>query len=272
MLSAIRTWLGFQRRLFRELRKSNSLSRIVYIVLMNALGQRKLVRVRLHGQQLHVRTATPDLFVAMETLGSEFQMLANLKFGQQPVFIVDAGGYIGTASIALSELFPRSIIVTMEPSSSNFEVLQKNIEPHENIHAINAALVEDETLEEIYLVDSVTGPWGFEISDKPGQNAEAVKTTTFTKIMKQFDVSGVQICKMDIEGAEFELLQSPESWPDHTDVLAIELHERKRNGIDQAFQAANAKRFALPLPGEKMLSMSHAYLAGLANATEQVER
>ena len=72
---------------------------------------------------------------------------------------------------------------------------------------------------------------------------------------------------MDIEGAELELLENPESWLDHTDVLAIELHERKRNGIDQAFQNANVKRFALPLPGEKVLSLSHAYLAGLSNGS-----
>lgn len=268
MLSAIRTWFGFQRRLSRELLKSNSLSRVAYIVAMNTLGQRKLVQVQLDGHLLNVRTATPDLFVALETLGSEFQMLANLEFGQAPAFIVDAGGYIGTASIALKTLFPNSTIVTIEPSSSNFEVLKKNIEPHENIHAINAALVDDEALEEIYLVDSVTGPWGFEISDTPGQNAEVVKTVTFSRLMKQFDVSRVQICKMDIEGAELELLENPGSWLDHTDVLAIELHERKRNGIDQAFRNANRKRFALPLPGEKVLSLSHRYLAGLADATK----
>ena len=266
MLSAIRTWFGFQRRLSRELLKSNPLFTVLYVLSMNALGRRKVVQVQLEGHRLNVRTATPDLFVALETLGSEFHMLANLEFGQAPIFIVDAGGYIGTASIALKEIFPESIIVTIEPSSANFELLQKNIEAHENIHAINAALVDDETLEEIYLNDSETGPWGFEISGTPAQNAEVVKTTIFTKIVKQFDVSRVQICKMDIEGAELELLEHPENWLEHTDVLAIELHERKRNGIDQAFRNANVKRFALPLPGEKVLSLSYGYLAGLSGA------
>jgi FkbM family methyltransferase len=266
MFSTIRTWFGFQRRLSRELLKSNSLSTVLYILSMNALGRRKVVQVMLKGHQLNVRTATPDLFVALETLGSEFHMLANLEFGKTPIFIVDAGGYIGTASIALREIFPESVIVAIEPSSANIELLKKNIEPHENIHAINAALVDDETPEEIYLNDSVTGPWGFEISSTPTQNAELVKTTTFNKIMKQFGVSRVQICKMDIEGAELELLEKPESWLEHTDVLAIELHERKRNGIDKAFQNANVKRFTLPLPGEKVLSLSYMYLAGLSDA------
>ena len=263
MLSSVRAWIALQCRIGRELRKFNSLSILLKIYALNAIGRQKVVPVYLFGRRLHVRTATPDLYVATETLGSEFDALSDLPFSDSSLFIIDAGGYIGTASIALKSLFPDSVIVCLEPSSENFALLKRNTEGIKSIHPINAALVNEGMPNELYLAESSTGPWGFEVIETASATTEPIQTTTVAKIMQDFEVSRVHICKMDIEGGEYALLQNPEVWLDCVDALAIELHERKRSGIELLFRRATAARLNLRLPGEKILSLSHEYLSGL---------
>ena len=57
--------------------------------------------------------------------------------------IIDAGGYIGTAALTLSELFHKAHILFIEASSANFELLKRNVANSPNIQPIRAALVAD---------------------------------------------------------------------------------------------------------------------------------
>ena len=68
---------------------------------------------------------TPDLEVALQTLTEEFSAAA-LPFGIGfNDLIVDAGGYIGTAAIALARMFPGGTIVSLEPEPRNLRCLWK---------------------------------------------------------------------------------------------------------------------------------------------------
>lgn len=261
MISRLCNWVSFNRTMVRELSLQNSLALVCRVLLLNALRVERTIAVRLKGNSLLLRTASPDFYVALETLGPEFAMLKGIPFVKRKLFIIDAGGYIGTAALALKKVFPESTVVTIEPFSKNFELLSKNIKNDHGIIAINAALVPENGPKEVYLEGGSTGYWGMSTSNSNSQNSERVETISIEKILREYGTSEIDVLKMDIEGAEFELLCGNTDWLKNTKILMIELHERKKNGIEEAFNIACLDRFSLPLPGEKVLSISSAFVS-----------
>ena len=82
------------------------------------------VHICLFGQSIIVRPNGPDFRVAVSTLGCEFDPLIGLFPRAFSGVIVDAGGFIGTAAIRLSQIYPNATIVTVEPSNENFKLLK----------------------------------------------------------------------------------------------------------------------------------------------------
>lgn len=64
-----------------------------------------LVRVSIKRTAIQVRKGTPDMEVAMSCLTGEFEPVQHLLPRDYNGIILDAGGYIGTAALALSRIF-----------------------------------------------------------------------------------------------------------------------------------------------------------------------
>lgn len=248
--------LSRESKTLLQLWKENSLGAGFAFRLKKALRSTKSQQLVIHGQKITLRPTYSDLTVAHETLGSEFKPLGYLFDPNHNGLILDAGGYIGTAALALSNLYPRATVVTLEPSTSNFALLQKNTAGRGNIHAIQAALVPEDGPAEIVLADRGTGHWGYTIvADKVANGGEVVKTITLDKLLKQFDSTHFMIAKLDIEGAESSLFAQGSDWLDQIDALFIELHERIVAGTEAQFMNANTNRIIVASGGEKYLSL-----------------
>ncbi len=105
--------------------------------LLKLVGRRVERQVVVDGRwPIWVRSATPDLRVAILNLTEEFEYLGELSPEGYSGLIVDGGGYIGTAALKFSEMYPDATVVTVEPSSSNMSVLSRNIAGRENIVAL----------------------------------------------------------------------------------------------------------------------------------------
>ena len=253
MIKALRREIG----LYRDLHRENSQSTLQHLWWAKTRNRRELVQVSIDGEKVFVRTGTPDLDVARWTLGGEFHSLARAFPRDQRGLILDAGGYIGTAAIALSKLYPLANVVTIEPSSDNFAVLSQNIAPHPRIHAHHAALVPANSPRVRTLRNRGSGEWGFNIveneTDTSANVIEEVTTVTLDELLQTYDAKNVLILKMDIEGAEYPLLKEP-LWLNWTNILVIELHERLVAGCENAFATANRNRFVYA-DGEKYVSV-----------------
>jgi len=253
MIRTIRREIG----LFRELQRENSLSTLHHLWAARFRNRREMLEVRIADEKILVRTGTPDLDVARWTLGGEFNSLTRAFPRGQCGLIIDAGGYIGTAAIALSKLYPLATVVTVEPSSDNFAVLDRNIAAHPRIHSHHAALVPTDSPRVRTLRNRGIGEWGFNIienaSDTSASVIEEVATITLDEILKIYDARSILILKMDIEGAEYPLLKDHE-WLERTRILVMELHERLVPGCEAAFATANRNRFVYA-DGEKSISV-----------------
>lgn len=214
----------------------------------------QLFDVNIGGEIIKIRKGTTDFRVALATQ-KEFEILKYALPTEFSGVIIDAGGYIGTAAIALSKLYPNASIISIEPSQENFNILELNCKSFNNITPLNNAL-SSKSNETITLNDRGTGNWGFTIvpnpEDKRPTPISSVQTITIQDIEEQFGET--DLIKLDIEGAEKNLFEEDEKINEIKIVMA-ELHERIAPGCDQAFFDFSKNRVVIKDQGEKYISI-----------------
>lgn len=226
---------------------------------LTSLGQELRIRVKPGRRDLLVRTASPDIRVALSCLGGEFdELFAAIPTIKHP-FIIDAGGYIGTAAIVLAEAYPEATVVTLEPSKANFALLKQNVSHYKNIVPMNKALAPEPGV--TTLNNRGTGQWGFTIVSRPEDNPaseviEQVECVTIGMLMAQFGASGIGVLKLDIEGGERALFSADTGWIANTEAICIELHDRIVHGCSDKFAEVTQGRRNIKMLGEKYLSLA----------------
>jgi FkbM family methyltransferase len=207
-----------------------------------------------------IRTATPDLRVALASLGKEFDVLTDCYPHDGDGLIIDAGGYIETAAMALAKIYPACTIVTVEPSSRNFDALLKNTKAFTNIRPIKAALTMENGLGAIDLMSRGNGEWDFTTIKKPGDREtsflESVDTVSIEEILETSGYDRIFVLKMDIEGGEYGFFRSDCRWLEKVDIFLVELHERTIAGCTDAFETCNKNRSIILESGGKVMSIS----------------
>jgi len=173
-------------------------------------------------------------------VGTYRQIFINQEYkidlANTPKIIIDAGANVGYSALYFSNKYPSARIFAVEPESSNFELLKRNVSSTANIFPIKAALWGHNT--KIELSDPGVGKWGFRTLDRnSGQHGSFVETVpgiTLEKLFMDYGIDHVDILKIDIEGAEKEVFSHNISWIDRIDILMIELHERFCPGSSDA--------------------------------------
>lgn len=239
-----------------KIRKSGDLPGALAFAGLSAIRSQRPVTVNLKSFDVTLRPCTTDFYVAEQSFAGEFDELAAMSLKHN--FIIDAGGCIGTSAIVLARAFPAAKIVSIEPSKENFLILQRNVAPYPNIVPVNKALGASKGI--ISLVDRGTGHWGFSTVQAPADAAQSmpmyqVEVITIPEIMSAHGASAIDILKLDIEGAELDLLKPRPAWLDSVDILLAELHDRIAPGCEAAFDEATAGRRNRPGGWDKILSI-----------------
>jgi FkbM family methyltransferase len=127
----------------------------------------------------------------------------------------------------LKKQSPNAKIIAVEPSPSNFGLLRRNVElsGYSDIEILNAGIWEhDGYLVQVDTEGSDMWTAQFDITDS--QNPARIPVVTMNTIMQRYDISVMDILKVDIEGAERHLLTDTSfDWPTKVSVLAIETHD-----------------------------------------------
>jgi hypothetical protein len=74
------------------------------------------------------------------------------------------------------------MIVSIEPSSDNFKLLEQNVKPFKNVIAVNRALLD--SVRNIPLRNRQTGGWGYTLIQEPldCKNAAALRSVNTAKM------------------------------------------------------------------------------------------
>jgi FkbM family methyltransferase len=203
-----------------------------FLALARSVGGQGNVRVLTTFGPVWIRPGTMDLEVCRQLLIDRVPELPKLS----PRFIIDAGAHIGCASVLFSTQYPGATIAAVEPTPDNFRVLERNSARRPEIHPVNAALWSHETTLRLQNPDAAT--WSFRMEEAN----DGIPTVTVEGLMRRFGFDRVDILKMDVEGAETQILNHGADWLDRVGCLMIELHERYSPGCTAALSRAVAGR------------------------------
>jgi FkbM family methyltransferase len=149
--------------------------------------------------------------------------------------VLDIGGQIGAFSLAVTGVHPRANVHVFEASPTSASFVSRNVEANNlgsriTVHAC-AMAGEEGTFT---FVDSGTasGHNGLTAPDGLGQEV-TVPATTFDAAVKGAG-GPVQIVKMDVEGAEYDIIlkSDPASWADVRKVV-MEYHPVPGHGLTE---------------------------------------
>lgn len=134
--------------------------------------------------------------------------------------IVDAGANIGDTTVWYLNRFPSATVIALEPHAGNFEMLARNCAPYgERAKLVKAALWNRSQLIRICESNSHVG---HRVGEQiPGQDCDAI---SMQDLIRNFNLTSIDILKCDIEGAEDTVLETAEDWLPSTRSMVIELH------------------------------------------------
>ena len=132
--------------------------------------------------------------------------------------IIDCGSNIGLSVMYLKKIAPDARIIAFEPDEANYEILQKNIESNQlNQVEVHKAAVWTENTELSFLV---TGSMGSTIATNSDKNTVKVKALR----LKDFLQQKVDFLKIDIEGAEYQVIKDISEDLKNVNSMFLEYH------------------------------------------------
>lgn len=127
--------------------------------------------------------------------------------------VVDAGGYHGGWTEIIRDKFKPSIHV-LEPLNSYYSKIKERFKSDEKITVYNYGLSSEEGEFLLNLDNDSSSIY------KPGSGVEPVKMKTFELFLEESGIDQIDLMKINIEGAEYELLE---------DIIGKGLHKRIKN-------------------------------------------
>ena len=139
----------------------------------------------------------------------------------EPRLIVDLGANIGISMALFANAFPAARIIGVEPDPANAELCKRNIRPwRERCELVEAAVwTEDGTA-------SLVGGSAAAFRIAPEGGGRRVSTISMDGLVDRFAADGpIDYVKVDIEGAERQLLGANTAWSSRVRCMSVEVHD-----------------------------------------------
>ncbi len=172
-----------------------------------------------------------------------------LKASSRPLRALDCGANIGTATLAILERCPAAVVVAIEPDPGNFAQLEANTRHlGPRVICLRAAVWSesgDLVFDERPYRDG--RQWSTRVRAAQSGESGAILARDLPAIMSEVGWEGVDLVKIDIEGAETEVFRTADRWLSFVDCIAVELHDAD---AVSAFERAVGTQFSIQHCGE----------------------
>jgi FkbM family methyltransferase len=190
-----------------------------------------------------------DCKVIEETWTENVYRIHQWQFAEDAVF-VDIGANVGSVSLFVDNFNKdredKIRVFAIEPEPHNLSLLQKNIEnnPVENVTVINKAIWHQN--KEVLITNRGGNSSIFEIE---GIEQTKIQAITLEKLFKENNIKHVDVMKIDIEGAEFDLIiNAPEKTLAKIKYITLEF-DKSFDGKFGIMVEKLAKQFGLEILG-----------------------
>ncbi|MFM9849433.1 MAG: FkbM family methyltransferase [Hyphomicrobiaceae bacterium] len=166
-------------------------------------------------------------------------------------FIIDCGANVGYSAAYLLSRYPKARVVAIEPESSNFEMLRRNVAHYgDRVRLLHAAVWSGSGR---LVIEENTSPqgkeWAFSVREAHAGEIPDVDAVDLTTVWREAGSPTISILKMDIEGSEsvvFDQLDKP--WLAAVENIVVEPHGEKCRA--SLLAAIDGMGFALSTCGE----------------------
>lgn len=165
-------------------------------------------------------------------LGNEDDFVSHIiKFLPKDGVFIDIGANLGIHSIIAARHMGKDCkVIAVEPIKSNQKLLKRNIKLNkisEKVTLIPTALSSEKGTQTMYFEDGFSPAASFK-SDSFLNNSVNVPTETLDSIISKYKLAP-NLIKIDVEGAEYEVLKGSKKTLSITNNLLIEIHNYKLN-------------------------------------------
>jgi FkbM family methyltransferase len=148
--------------------------------------------------------------------------------------IVDAGAYTGLSTVFFADKYRHARVIAIEPDPTSFALLLRNTAQHENVTAVNAAL----WFEPARLTLGTgrdQGAWSVRATPAAADQP-AVRSITMGEVIERYcGEAEIDLLKLDIEGAERDVLAHSSGWIERVRAIAAELHPDLAPDVERVF-------------------------------------
>ncbi len=164
--------------------------------------------------------------------------------------ILDVGANIGDETLRFRHFHPEAVIVAIEPDSENFKILCLNAGSDPKIRLLKSGLWSHDCWLRVVPGESAEG---IRVEEAETASPDGVEAVSIPSILSQFSFDVIDILKMDIEGAEYQVFSAPnvELWIDRVKVLIVECPDVDHPGATQRiFETIAGREFDCHIQGE----------------------
>ena len=174
-----------------------------------------------------------DLEVCNQVWGRQEYQLAVDLVRKNPsdgrLTIIDAGANVGYTSLFFFRNFPGSKIYSIEPDEGNFSMMRRMIEMNDagdNIIPLKFGIWSHRCNLKVDRSFRDNREWSIRVEESDTDTG--LKGTHLLDILSDYAIEKIDLCKIDIEGAERYLFADEAgaaTWLSKVQVLAIEIHD-----------------------------------------------
>lgn len=198
--------------------------KIVLLAMFDPLRARSPWR----GRQIRISLDFGDATTTFSTIGRTDLEVAREIFvngeyelpgSAEEMTILDLGAHIGLASIYFAQLFPNARIIAVEADPELIDVLRANVSGLP-VQVVHGAVSAEPGHRRFFRSDDT---WANSVErTRDWQDEITVPALTLDDICRLADIERISLMKLDIEGAEWELIA--DGLPDYVDAAIGEVH------------------------------------------------
>lgn len=198
---------------------------------------------------LWARTGTADVATFEEVFVAREYDLPFRDF--TPRNIVDLGANIGYASVYFSARWPGANVLSVEPDAQNVQLLEQNTRRWPRIKRLQAAVWSHPA--RVCVANPNEASNAYQMRESSPAAEGGVAAYTVPQLIDTLGCERLDLLKMDVEGAEREILHAAPDWLDRVNVMVIELHDRLAPGCGMALsEALTGRRFRMEIVGANL--------------------
>ncbi len=180
---------------------------------------KKPAQFDLHGSKVNYLNGLELLYSLREIFIDE---IYKIRFDRPNPYILDCGANIGLSILYMKQLYPNARILAFEPDDSNFKLLKSNTEDLKDVSVVKKAVWKENTTISFASTGTLSSKIVHDNANDQLKSMEGIR-------LKDYLNEPVDLLKLDIEGAEYEVIKDCKEKLSSIKNLFIEYHGKFEN-------------------------------------------